>query len=107
MPCAGSDGGYGSAVFNDLSGANPTYGNLAPAVFSFKTNCPPRLRRWRCCAVSMTTSARPVYNRLFWNFTGEEAAYANNYNVTDVNGTASSMRRTMISSTDTEILAIT
>ena len=32
--------------------------------------------------------ARPVYNRLFWNFTkGEgEAAYANNYNITDVNG---------------------
>lgn len=32
--------------------------------------------------------ARPVYNRLFWNFTkGEgEAAYATNYNITDVNG---------------------
>lgn len=31
--------------------------------------------------------ARPVYNRLFWNFTkGEgEAAYATNYNLTDVN----------------------
>lgn len=31
--------------------------------------------------------ARPVYNRLFWNFTkGEgEAAYATNYNVTDIN----------------------
>ncbi|WP_367871015.1 hypothetical protein [Luteolibacter sp. Populi] len=31
--------------------------------------------------------ARPVYNRMFWNFTkGEgEAAYANNYNVSDVN----------------------
>jgi len=31
--------------------------------------------------------ARPVYNRLFWNFTkGEgEAAYATNYNITDVN----------------------
>jgi hypothetical protein len=32
--------------------------------------------------------ARPVYNRLFWNFTkGEgEAAYAMNYNISDVNG---------------------
>ena len=31
--------------------------------------------------------ARPVYNRLFWNFTkGEgEAAYATNYNITDIN----------------------
>jgi hypothetical protein len=31
--------------------------------------------------------ARPVYNRLFWNFTkGEgEAAYANNHNISDVN----------------------
>ena len=31
--------------------------------------------------------ARPVYNRLFWNFTKAEgeAAYASNYNITDVN----------------------
>ncbi|MEI7729603.1 MAG: PA14 domain-containing protein [Verrucomicrobiota bacterium] len=34
-----------------------------------------------------SSKARPVYNRLFWNFTkGEgEAAYAVNYNITDVN----------------------
>lgn len=80
--------GYGSALFNDLSGANPGYGNLAPAVFCFQNQMSSMIEEELGLLRGVDDYfARPVYNRLFWNFTkGEgEAAYANNYNVTDIN----------------------
>lgn len=64
------------------------YGNLATSVFSFQNQMSSMMEEELALLRGVDDYfARPVYNRLFWNFTkGEgEAAYATNYNVTDVN----------------------
>ncbi len=63
-------------------------GDLTPAVFSFQNQVASLIEEELALLRGVDDYfARPVYNRLFWNFTkGEgEAAYAVNYNVTDVN----------------------
>ncbi|HEU0009818.1 MAG TPA: hypothetical protein VFT34_08390, partial [Verrucomicrobiae bacterium] len=63
------------------------YGYLEPAVFAFQNQVSSLLEEELALLRGLDAFyARPVYNRLFWNFTsGEgEAAYAHNYNVTDV-----------------------
>jgi hypothetical protein len=77
-----------SAAGQDLSGANAGYGSLASAVFSFQNQMSSLLGEELALLHGVDDFfARPVYNRLFWNFTkGEgEAAYAINYNLTDIN----------------------
>ncbi|MDB4947311.1 MAG: Cadherin, partial [Labilithrix sp.] len=64
------------------------YGSLAPAVFAFENQQPDLISEELSLLHGVDDYfARPVYNRLFWNFTkGEgEAAYAMNYNISDVN----------------------
>ncbi|HEX2749622.1 MAG TPA: hypothetical protein VHM91_16550 [Verrucomicrobiales bacterium] len=64
------------------------YGSLAPAVFAFQNQQPDLIGEELGLLRGVDDFfARPVYNRLFWNFTkGEgEAAYAMNYNISDVN----------------------
>ena len=64
------------------------YGSLAPAVFAFQNQASSLLEEELALLRGVDDYfARPVYNRLFWNFTkGEgEAAYALNYNISDVN----------------------
>ena len=64
------------------------YGSLAPAVFSFQNQMSSLIEEELAMLRGVDDFfARPVYNRLFWNFTkGEgEAAYAMNYNVSDIN----------------------
>ncbi|VGO20758.1 hypothetical protein [Pontiella sulfatireligans] len=64
------------------------YGSLAPAVFTFQNQMSSLLEEELALLRGVDDNfARPVYNRLFWNFTkGEgEAAYALNYNITDIN----------------------
>ena len=64
------------------------YGSLAPAVFAFQNQMSSLLEEELALLRGVDDSfARPVYNRLFWNFTkGEgEAAYAMNYNLSDIN----------------------
>lgn len=66
------------------------YGSLAPAVFAFQNQLDSLLEeelvllRGRDDSQA-TVVGRPIYNRLFWNFTtGEgEFAYQVNYNITD------------------------
>jgi len=66
------------------------YGTLAPAVFAFQNQLDSLLEeelvllRGRDDGQA-TVVGRPVYNRLFWNFTTNEgeAAYQVNYNITD------------------------
>lgn len=64
------------------------YGSLAPAVFCFQNQMSSLLEEELALLRGVDDFfARPVYNRLFWNFTkGEgEAAYALSYNLSDVN----------------------
>ncbi len=64
------------------------YGSLAPAVFAFQNQMPDLLGEELSLLRGVDDFfARPVYNRLFWNFTKAEgeAAYAMNYNMSDVN----------------------
>lgn len=80
--------GFGSEPGNDLSGANPGYGSLAPAIFTFMNQQPDLISEELGLLRGVDDFfARPVYNRLFWNFTKDqgEAAYAVNYNISDVN----------------------
>lgn len=61
---------------------------LAPTVFTFQNQLDTHISEELALLRGVDDfKARPVYNRLFWNFTkGEgEAAYAMNYNVSDVN----------------------
>ena len=61
---------------------------MAPAVFAFQNQMGSLLDEELALLRGVDdTSGRPVYNRLFWNFTkGEgEMAYAMNYNIKDVN----------------------
>lgn len=64
------------------------FGSLAPAVFSFQNQVSSLIEEELSLLRGVDDFyARPVYNRLFWNFTKAEgeAAYAQNYNITDVN----------------------
>ena len=79
--------GFASEPGNDLSGANPGYGSLAPAIFAFQNQQPHLIGEELALLRGVDDYfARPVYNRLFWNFTKDqgEAAYAVNYNISDV-----------------------
>jgi len=81
--------GHGSGLGNDLSGASPGYGGISPAVFSFQNQMSSLIEEELGLLRGVDDFfARPVYNRLFWNFTkGEgEAAYAMNYNLSDITG---------------------
>lgn len=63
------------------------YGTMAPVVFSFQNQLSSLMEEELSLLHGVDNYfARPVYNRLFWNFTkGEgEAAYAMNYNITDI-----------------------
>ncbi len=63
-------------------------GDVAPFVFAFQNQMSSLLEEELALLRGVDDFfARPVYNRLFWNFTkGEgEAAYASNYSVSDVN----------------------
>ncbi len=68
------------------------YGTLAPTIFAFQNQLDSLLSeelgllRGRD-ETNTNTSARPVYNRLYWNFTSGdgEFAYALAYNITDQN----------------------
>lgn len=65
------------------------YGQLAPTVFTFQNQLSTHLEEELALLRGVYDfKARPVYNRLFWNFTkGEgEAAYATAYNISDVTG---------------------
>ena len=64
------------------------YGSLAPAVHAFQNQTSDLLDEELALLRGVDDYyARPVYNRLFWNFTKAEgeAAYAMNYNISDVN----------------------
>ncbi|MBI1839469.1 MAG: LamG domain-containing protein, partial [Verrucomicrobia bacterium] len=68
------------------------YGSAAPAIFTFQNQLDSPLEeelvllRGRDDS-SAGVAARPVYNRLYWNFTlGDgEVAYQQNYNISDIN----------------------
>jgi len=64
------------------------YGSLATSVFTFQNQMSSPIEEELALLRGVDDYfARPVYNRLFWNFTkGEgEAAYATSYNVSDIN----------------------
>ncbi|MGB0257529.1 MAG: hypothetical protein ACPGES_02640, partial [Coraliomargarita sp.] len=64
------------------------YGDLATTIFTFQNQLSSKMEEELGLLRGVWDfKARPVYNRLFWNFTkGEgEAAYATNYNISDVN----------------------
>ena len=64
------------------------YGSLATSVFTFQNQMSSLIDEELALLRGVDDFfARPVYNRLFWNFTkGEgEAAYATSYNVSDIN----------------------
>lgn len=63
-------------------------GSFSTSVFAFQNQQPSLLEEELALLRGVDDFfARPVYNRLFWNFTKAEgeAAYAINYNITDVN----------------------
>lgn len=71
-----------------IGGGSVEYGALAPAVFSFQNQVASLIEEELALLRGADDYlARPVFNRLFWNFTkGEgEAAYAVNYNISDIN----------------------
>jgi hypothetical protein len=66
------------------------YGTLAPTIFTFQNQLESLLDEELSLLrgrdnTNTNTSARPVYNRLYWNFTSGdgEFAYALSYNITD------------------------
>ncbi|MFT5105054.1 MAG: hypothetical protein ACI9UA_000672 [Pseudoalteromonas tetraodonis] len=66
--------------------SSAAYGHLAPAVFAFQNQTASLLTEELALLRGVDDNfARPVYNRLMWNFTkGEgEAAYATNYDIFD------------------------
>jgi probable HAF family extracellular repeat protein len=72
---------------------NGVYGSLAPSIFCFQNQLNSLLEEELALLRGRDDSAagvggKPIYNRLFWNFTtGEgEVAYAQTYNITDQNG---------------------
>ncbi|MEN3941665.1 hypothetical protein WJU23_10265 [Prosthecobacter sp. SYSU 5D2] len=70
-------------------GSNSTeYGQAVTNIFSFQNQLPSLLDEELALLRGIPQSyGRPVYNRLFWNFTKSEGevAYAMNYNLTDIN----------------------
>ena len=81
---------YGDAVDPTIGFGSDSveYGSLAPAVFAFQNQVSSLIEEELALLRGVDDFfARPVYNRLFWNFTkGEgEAAYAQNYNLSDAN----------------------
>jgi hypothetical protein len=75
-------------------GTDSSLGSLAPAVFGFQNQLDSLLEeelgllRGRDDARPTGVGARPVYNRMYWNFTSGngEVAYQQAYNITDQNG---------------------
>lgn len=75
--------------------ADKTYGNIATALFAFKGETASLLEqeldllRGRNDFLSPGVALKPVYNRLYWNYTlgidAGEVIYALNYNITDQN----------------------
>lgn len=64
------------------------YGSAAPSIFSFQNQQPSLLDEELALLRGVPQSyGRPVFNRLFWNFTKSEGevAYAMNYHITDIN----------------------
>ncbi len=64
------------------------YGHAAASMFSFQNQLPGLLDEELALLRGRSQSyGRPVYNRLFWNFTKSEGevAYAMNYNLSDIN----------------------
>ncbi len=64
------------------------YGAMSPVVHAFQNQMSSLLEEELALLRGVDNFfARPVYNRLFWNFTKAEgeAAYVMNYNITDVN----------------------
>ena len=76
-----------------FSTGSAQFGSLASSIFAFQDQVDTLLDqeldllRGRDDSATSVTAA-PVYNRLYWNFTGGqgEVAYAQTFNVTDVNG---------------------
>jgi hypothetical protein len=80
--------GFGSHVDGAGFPGGVDYGTLAPAVFAFQNQLSSLLEEELALLRGVDDYfARPVYNRLFWNFTQGEgtAAYAINYNIQDIN----------------------
>lgn len=67
-----------------------TFGTAAPAIFAFQDQMESLLGEELALLRGSETSggARPIYNRLIWNFTGRDGqvAYQQNYNITDQDG---------------------
>jgi len=64
------------------------YGSLAPTIFTFMNQLPDLIdEEYALLCGRGENGARPVYNRLLWNFTNGsgEVAYALSYNIKDVN----------------------
>ncbi|MBF0451505.1 MAG: hypothetical protein HQK75_12440, partial [Candidatus Magnetomorum sp.] len=64
------------------------YGSLAPTIFTFMNQLPDLIdEEYALLCGRGENGARPVYNRLLWNFTKGtgEVAYAISYNINDVN----------------------
>jgi hypothetical protein len=71
-----------------IGSSSVEFGSLASSIFTFQNMlATPIEEELSLLRGADDFLARPVYNRLFWNFTkGEgEAAYAMNYQVTDIN----------------------
>lgn len=82
---------YGDALDPTIGigSSDVDYGSLSTSVHAFQNQMSSVLEEELALLRGVDDHfARPVYNRLFWNFTkGEgEAAYATNYNITDVTG---------------------
>jgi hypothetical protein len=81
--------GYADACDPTIGlGTDSELGSLAPAIFAFQNQLDSPLDEELALLRGRgegNTSASPVYNRLFWNFTSGdgEIAYAQTYNVTD------------------------
>ncbi|MGB1130506.1 MAG: hypothetical protein ACPG4K_10680, partial [Haloferula sp.] len=80
---------YGDAMDPTIGHGSDSvdYGSLSTSVYAFQNQMPTLIDEELALLRGVDDFfARPVYNRLFWNFTkGEgEAAYATNYNLNDV-----------------------
>ncbi|HEV2693592.1 MAG TPA: hypothetical protein VG347_11915, partial [Verrucomicrobiae bacterium] len=64
------------------------YGNMAPTVFAFENQLATKLdEELGLLRGENANNGTPVFNRLYWNFTGAEgeAAYVMKYDITDIN----------------------
>ena len=71
-----------------IGSSSVEFGSMAPVVFSFQNQMSSLIEEELSLLRGVDDFfARPVYNRLFWNFTKAEGevAYALNYNITDIN----------------------